>query len=288
MLNRALIFVFFISQSFAYETQRTFRAGEVPHELQGIKIDEKLGDVIDLNLTFTDEQGKNIKLKNYFGKKPVLFTIVYYLCPNLCQLHLNGIMEAMYSLDLKGDFEFVALSMDHKEGPALAKAKKQSYIRHLNSMEDFEEKPVKKSVKKLVKEKPEKMFGNNWHFLTGAKNNIEKISQQVGFRFRWNEKEKQFAHLPVAYVLTPQGKISRYLYGVEMSNKTLKLSLVEASQGRVGGVIDRILLFCFQFDPRKNRYTLYAYNIMRIGGLITVILLLVFLLPVWLRLRKEA
>lgn len=257
--NKFLILFFlpFILQ--AYETERTFLAHEIPQELRGIKIDEKLGDSIDLNLAFTDEKENKIKLKKYFEKKPVLLTIVYYLCPNLCQLHLNGLLEAVSQLKMTKDFEFVALSMDDSEKPPLALAKKNTYIKHFKSS------------------------GKNWHFLTGAKENIKKLSDQVGFKFRWNEKEKQFAHLPVAYILTPEGKISRYLYGVEMSPKTIKLSLVEASQGRIGGMIERILLFCFQFDPRKNTYTLYAYNLMRIAGLLTVILLLAFLIPVWMK-----
>ena len=127
----------------------------------------------------------------------------------------------------------------------------------------------------------------NLHFLTGQEKFIKQISEQVGFKFRWNEEQKQFAHLPVAYVLTPAGQISRYLYGVEMASKTLKLSLVEASQGRIGGLIERILLFCFQFDPRKNRYTIYAYNMMRAGGLLTIILILCLLTPAWIRAKKQ-
>ena len=259
-----LFFLFIVFQAVSYDTNRTFLAHEIPPELKGIKIDEKTGQIVDLNLTFTDEQGQTVRLSQFFQKKPVLFTIVYYLCPNLCQLHLNGLLESLSQIQMEDDFEFVALSMDHSEKPHLAKAKKENYIEHFNTLS-----------------------GKNWHFLTGKKENIEKISRQVGFKFRWNEKEKQFAHLPVAYTLTPEGKISRYLYGVEMSPKTMRLSLIEASLGRVGGVIDRILLFCFQFDPRKNRYTIYAYNVMRIGGLVTVILLLIFLVPIWVRFKKE-
>ena len=249
--------------SFGYETNRTFRASQIPAELQGIKIDEKLGSFIDLDLDFTNEQGEKIQLKKYFKNKPVFFTIIYYLCPNLCQLHLNGLMEGMRDLNLDNDFEFIALSMDHNEKPPLALSKKQNYIKNFKTM-----------------------TGKNWHFLTGSEENIKKISRQVGFRFRWNEKEKQYAHLPVAYVLTKKGRISRYLYGVVMDPKTLRLSLVEAGQGRIGGVIDRILLFCFQFDPRKNRYTLYAYNIMRAGGVLMVLLLLMILIPAWLKSKK--
>ena len=249
----------------SYETTRSFQANQTPSELQGIQIDEKTGRLIDLDLSFTDETGKRISLQKYFaGEKPVLLTIIYYKCPNLCQLHLNGLAQAISQMTLQEDgFEFIAVSMDPTETPVLAQAKKQTYLKH------FQQEGV------------------NWHFLTGSKENIKKLSSQVGFNFKWNEQQQQYAHLPVAYVLTPQGKISRYLYGVEMAPKTLKLSLVEASQGRVGGVIERILLFCFQFDPRKNRYTLYAYNVMRAGGAITVVLVLLLLLSGWKNSRKK-
>ena len=263
MLSRFWLLVFGVLFSFhllAYDTKRTLRANEAPHELKGIKVDEKIGDSIDLNLEFINEKGEKIQLKSYFKtNKPVLFTIVYYMCPSLCQLHLNSVVKNISRIGLKDDFEFIALSMDHKESFELAQKKKENYFKKF------------------------KINQNQFHFLTGSKENIEKISRQVGFRFKWNEKEKQFAHLPVAYALTPEGKISRYIYGVDLDEKTLKLSLVEASQGKIGGAIERILLFCFKFDPTKNRYTLYAYNIMRAGAVVTVLLILILLGPFWLR-----
>lgn len=207
--------------------------------------------------------GKNIQFHQFFQNKPVLFTIIYYECPNLCQLHLNSLVDGVKEVGQENDFEFVILSMDPRETPELARKKKQNYL------------------------KTTTLSGQNWHFLTGTQENIARISEQVGFNFRWNEKEKQYAHLPVAYVLTPLGKISRYLYGVELSAKTLRLSLVESAQGRIGGTIDRILLFCFRFDPSKNKYTLYAYNVMRAGGIFTVLLLIVLLVPTWMRARRQ-
>ncbi len=256
---------FFACYSTSYDTSRSLKASQPPQELKGINITEKLGEFIDLQLEFLNEQGKKVKIGSYFNKnKPILFTIIYYKCPNLCQLHLNGLMEGMKGLDIPDDFEFIALSMDPAETPHLAQSKKANYI------------------KQYKLPSPDRL-----HFLTGQEKPISKISQQVGFKFRWNEKQKQFAHLPVAYVLTPTGQISRYLYGVEMKTKTLKLSLVEASQGRIGGLIERILLFCFQFDPRKNRYTLYAYNIMRAGGVLTIVLILGLLTPAWIRAKRQ-
>ena len=256
---------FFAYYSTAYDTSRVLKASQPPQELKGININEKLGAFIDLHLEFSNEQDEKVKIGDYFNKnKPVLFTIIYYKCPNLCQLHLNGLMKGMKGLDIPDDFEFVALSMDPVETPHLAQSKKANYIKQYRLPSS-----------------------DNLHFLTGQKKSIDKISQQVGFKFRWNEEQKQFAHLPVAYVLTPTGQISRYLYGVEMETKTLKLSLVEASQGRIGGLIERILLFCFQFDPRKNKYTIYAYNVMRAGGILTIILILCLLTPTWVRAKKQ-
>ena len=250
---------FWTVNTYAYETTRTFQANKVPEELKGIQIDEKLGNTINLDLQFYNENNEKTSLGAYFNQeKPVLLTIVYYKCPNLCQLHLNGLVKAIDQLKMDADFEFIAVSLDPTEKPLLARTKKRNYIQQLTSS-----------------------TGKNWHFFTGSENNILQLSQQVGFKFKWNEQQKQYAHLPVAYVLTPTGQISRYLYGVEMDPKTLKLSLVEASQGRIGGLINRILLFCFQFDPRKNKYTLYAYNIMRAGGALMILLLLTLLWPAW-------
>ena len=250
----------------AYEKKDTYLAGQVPEELKGLEMQEQLGEHINLNTAFTDDKGRIVKIGDYFkNNQPVLLSIVYYNCPSLCGLHLNGVSEALQFLpeDFKQQFNFVTVSMDETETPQLASKKKSNYI------------------KKYA------LPDTRTHFLTGAKENILSLSQEVGFRFRWDEEQKIFAHIPVAYVLSPAGKISRYLYGVQFDRKTMKLSLVEASQGRIGSVIDRALLFCFQFNPNKGRYSWYAYNIMRAGGILTVVLLFSFLIPVWIRESKK-
>ncbi len=250
----------------AYDPQKYLTATQVPEELQDLQINEKIGSVLDLNLSFTDDSGQTVPLKKYFqSNQPVLMTIVYYGCPNLCTLHLNGLGSGLKPLPdtFKQQFEWVVISMDHRETTALAAQKKQNY------------------AKKYLFP-PERM-----HFLTGSPKNISSISQNLGFRFRWDENQKIYAHLPVAYVLTPTGIISRYLYGVEFSDQVLKLSLVESGQGRIGTIIDRVLLFCFQFDPKRSQYSWYAYNIMRAGGLITLLLLLGFLIPVWIKENRK-
>lgn len=250
----------------AYDPQKHLTATQVPEELQDLQINEKIGSTVDLNLSFTDDLGHTVSLKKYFQpNRPVLMTIVYYGCPNLCTLHLNGLGNGLKLLSdsFKQQFEWVVISMDHNETSALAIQKKENYAKKYSF-------PLERM-----------------HFLTGSKKNILSISQSVGFRFHWNKNQKMYAHLPVAYVLTPNGIISRYLYGVEFSDQLLKLSLVEAGHNRIGTIIDRVLLFCFQFDPQKRKYSWYAYNIMRAGGLVTILLLFGFLIPVWIKENRK-
>ena len=267
-LNKiGIVCVFFMScWGLAYSPDRSFSPSQVPEELKGLETQEKLGAFLDLNLPFRDEKGQDVTLKNYVqGQRPVLFSIIYYNCPNLCGLHLNGLSEGLTKLpkDFKKKFHFVLLSMDDSEGPELANQKKQKYIEKY------------------------KLLPENTHFLTGDKKNIQALSKQVGFRFRWDAGQQIFAHLPVAYVLTPEGQISRYLYGVLFKPRTLRLSLVEGSLGKIGSIVDRALLFCFQFDPKRRKYSWYAYNIMRAGGVVSLLLLLCFLLPVWIHESKK-
>lgn len=250
----------------AYNPERNFSASQVPEELKGLEIEEKTGANVNLQLEFTDDQKKKVVLEKFFkDDKPVLLSIIYYSCPNLCGLHLNGLSEALKNLSdsFKKNFNFVLVSMDHTETPKLALEKKKNYMKKYS------------------------LSPENTHFLTGEKKNIISLSQQVGFKFRWDDNQKIFAHLPVAYILTSTGKISRYLYGVAFQPQTLRLSLVEASQGQIGSIVDRVFLFCFQFDPKRRRYAWYAYNIMRAGGILTLFLLLFFLLPVWIRENKK-
>ena len=250
----------------AYNPERNFSASQVPEELKGLEVEEKTGTNVNMNLEFIDDQGNKATLAQFFkNDRPILLSIVYYGCPNLCGLHLNGLSEALKDLskDFKNSFNFVLVSMDHTETPELALKKKKTYVTKYSL-------PFEKV-----------------HFLTGGKKNIMFLSEQVGFKFRWDDNQKIFAHLPVAYILTPTGKISRYLYGITFQAQTLRLSLVEASQGKIGSIVDRVLLFCFQFDPKRRRYAWYAYNIMRAGGILTLFLLLFFLLPVWIRESKK-
>lgn len=244
-------------------------AAETASELNGIGIQEHLGEVIDPNLEFTAEDGRTVKIGDYFAHaaKPTILSIVYYSCPNLCNYHLNGMTAALKQLQWTvGDqFDIVAISMDHKETPDLAAKKKASYIEEYGRPNS----------------------ANGWHFLVGSEENVKKITDAIGFKFRWDEKEQQYAHAAAATIVTPGGKISRYLYGIEFDPKTIRLSLLEASNGKIGSVVDQLIMFCFHFDPTKNKYTLYAYNVMKISGLIMILALALILVPTWLRERRR-
>lgn len=241
---------------------------DLPAELVSVGVDEHLGASLDLGLSFTDDKGIEGPLGRFFHQgRPVLMAMVYYNCPSLCNYHLNGLTEIMKTMKWTvGDqFDVVAVSMDHKETHDLARAKKENYIKAYGRVES----------------EP------GWHFLTGSKTNVDTLAAQLGFKFKWLPEKNQFAHAAVAYVITPDGKISRYLHGIQPETNTLKLSLLEASNGKIGTAIEQVLMFCFKFDPHKNKYTLYAWNLMRIGAVLTVLLLALFLLPVWWREQRR-
>lgn len=253
--------------AYAYDPANRLVTGhEKPRELVGVGITEKLGGTVDKNLQFVDDHGETVTLGQYFGKKPVLFTIIYYNCPSLCNFHLNGLTEALTQLQwtVGNEFELVALTMNHREDAELAKQKKAAYVQDYGRPQSAE----------------------GWHFLTGSEENIAKVASQVGFGFKWLPDQKEYAHASAAQVLTPDGKISRYLHGIEFDPQTVKLSLLEASDGKIGNIIDQIVLYCFQFDPNKNKYTLYAFNVMQAGGLLIVLIMGLILIPLWMRERK--
>ena len=243
-------------------------ANEVPKALEGIDIEEHLGEKVDLSLRFRDETGALVPLSKYVnGSKPVILDLAYYSCPSLCNFHLNGMTEVFKKMPwTTGDeFDMVIVSIDAREKPELALSKKASYISSYG--------------------RPEGAAG--WHFLTGDEAQIQALAKQVGFKYRWDEKEQQFAHASAAEVLTPDGRISRYLYGIVFDPKTVRLSLVEAGQGKIGGIVDRLILWCFHYDPVSSKYSLYATNIMRGGGVVAVFLMAAFFLPFWMGHRSK-
>lgn len=237
---------------------------EKPPFIDQIGIDEHLGEKIDLETVFINEEGKDVKLASYFGDKPVFMMLIYYRCPTICNTHLNTLMNTFKQLEWKigKDYEFIAISIDPAESSMVAKMKKKAYL---------EQYGVEGA-------------GEGWHFLTGKQESIDKITKQIGFRYAWNAEEQEWAHAAAAYILTPSGVISYYHYGLNILEKVLRLSLVEASEGKIGTVMDKVILFCLQYDPNKKTYAFYAYNLMRVGAALIVIILGIFFFSVY---RKE-
>jgi protein SCO1 len=243
---------------------------EIPEELKGVGITEHLGDsVLGSDLSFRDETGAQVALSSYFNRgKPVVLVLAYYECPNLCTFVLNGLTDTLKGLEwLPGkQFEVVTLSINPRETPELARAKKAAYLSNLGKAD----------------------AAAGWHFLTGDQAQIRKLSDMVGFGYKWMEQDKQYAHSAAIYALTPDGRISRYLYGIEYKPKDLKLALLEASNGKIGTVIDRLLLFCYRFDPKTHKYSLYATQLMRVGGAGTVVVFGGYLAVFWRRQRRRS
>ena len=237
--------------------------------VENVKIEERLGKKLDLDIPLVDDEGNEVTLQKYMnGSKPVLLTLVYYTCPSLCNYHLNGITDTLKQMKwtVGKEFDIVAISFEPSDTPKIAGAKKQSYIESYGRPES----------------------ANGWHFLTGTAENVKKIADQVGFKYTWDDETQQWAHPAVAYVMTPTGTISRYLYGIQFPPNTLKLSMVEAGEGKVGNVIDKFILYCFNYNPKERKYSLVAYNVVRAGAMATVLILGLFLVPFWIRYRKDA
>jgi protein SCO1/2 len=240
------------------------RADPLPDELEGVGVEEKLNAQLPLETPFLNEQGKEVKLGNFFqGNKPVLLTLVYYRCPMLCNLILNGVIDAMKPLDIMPgeDFEIVTISFDPLETPQLAQFKKQNYLQEYG--------------------KPEAAQG--WHFLTGKEKNIQAVADAVGFHYKYNTETEEYMHASSIFICTPDGRISRYLYGIMYDPQTLRLSLIEASEGKIGSTLDQILLYCFHYDSATGRYAPVAMNIMRAGGALTFLILAAVLSVFWRR-----
>jgi protein SCO1/2 len=224
-----------------------------PAILAPIKIDQKIGSNLPLDAVFRDESGKEVKLGDYFGKKPVVFTMVYYTCPMLCSQVLNGMTSSLEVLRFNAgrDFEVVAVSIDPDETPEEAGKKKAEYLHRY--------------------QRPGAEQG--WHFLTGTKPNIDKVAEAVGFHYAYDPAIKQYAHASGIMVATPQGKLTQYFYGIEFSPKDLQLAVVEASQGKVGNAVDELILYCYHYDPAQGHYGAVVMRVLRLAGGFTVLVL---------------
>ena len=238
-----------------------------PGVLSQIGFDQRLGESVPLDLSFTDEAGRGVRLGDYFGKRPVVLSLVYYDCPMLCTLSLNGLSAALEVLSFVPgqEFEVVTVSFDPKETPALAAAKKKAYLSRYK--------------------RPGAEVG--WHFLTGSAESVTALTRAVGFRYVWDEATKQFAHPAGVVVLTPEAKISHYLFGVEYAPKDLRLALVAAGGGRIGGPADQLLLYCYRYDPQAGAFSANILNLVRLLGVLTVLSLAGYILSASVKRRPQ-
>lgn len=237
----------------------------LPGALAGVGIEQKLDQQAPLELVFRDEAGRAVPLASFFRTgKPVLLALVYYRCPMLCTQILNGVASALKAVSFNPgrDFEVVAVSIDPKDTPELAAAKKQMYVKRYGRPDT----------------------ANGWHFLTGDETSIKPLADAVGFHYQYDPATGQFAHASGVMILTPGGRLSRYFYGVEYAPRDLRLGLVEASENKIGSPVDQILLFCYHYDPATGKYGALAINLVRFAAAGFLLMGGAFL---WIAFRRE-
>ena len=242
-------------------------SGAKPGLLGSVNIEQRLDTQIPLDIPFVEETGKTVRLGDYFGKRPVVLALVYYECPMLCTQVLNGLVSTLGVMKFEPgrEFDVVAVSFNPKEGPGLASQKKANYLERYG--------------------RPHTAGG--WHFLTGTQESIDRLTRAVGFEYAYDPKIKQYAHGAAIEVLTPQGTISKYFFGIEFSARDLRLGIVEASSERIGTLVDDVLLFCYHYDPATGKYGAAVLRMVRVGAVATVLVFLSFL-TVSLRREKAA
>ncbi len=240
----------------------------MPEELKGVGITEKIGQKIDLSLKVRTENGELLSLSSFFKiPKPIILSPVYFNCPGLCNFHLNGLTDTLKKLDWSPgkQFDIVAFSFDSKENSDVALKKKENYMKLYN--------------------RPGSETG--WHFVTADEAVVSALTQQLGFQFRWNEKVGEWSHASAAIIIAPDGTISRYLHGIQFEPSDVKLALNEAAQGKVGNIVDSVMLFCFKYDRHQSKYGLQVFRVMQIGAAISAVLLALWLIPSWIRAKRE-
>ena len=260
--TRFLIFAFcLLPLAFGLEAKAQ-PAGVRPPVLKDVGVDQLLDHQVPLDLEFKDHTGRTVKLQDYAGTKPIILSLVYYDCPQLCSLTLNGLMNVLKTLPMKAGKDFISLtvSFDPKETTQLAAEKRDAYLQKLANPE----------------------LNDGWHFLTGDEKNTLALSKAVGFRFVWDPVSKQYAHTSALIVLTPQGKVSRYFYpGDVLSNfepRDIRFGVLDAAGGKIGSLADQVILYCYQYDPNRGTYGLVLMRIMRIFAVITIITLAALIL----------
>lgn len=229
-----------------------------PKILRDIGIDQRLNEQVPLDLVFRDESGETVQLSRYVKDKPVIIALVYYQCPLLCNQVLGGLGSALRTLSFNvgKEFEVVTVSFDARETPEMASEKKARYLEQYNREGASE----------------------GWHFLTGDQSSIARLCEAVGFKYTFDTQTNQFAHAAGIMVVTPQGKLARYFYGIEYPPKNLKFGLMEASENRIGSPVDRLILYCYRYDPMTGKYGVVVMRVMQVAGVVTVIAIIILLL----------
>jgi protein SCO1/2 len=240
-------------------TRQTDPAQKMPGILKDVSFRQQLNEQLPLDAAFKDEAGRDVRLGDYFKTgKPVVLAFVYYQCTMLCTQVMNGISSALKVLTFTPgqDFDVVLVSFDPRDTPQAATEKKAAHLQYWSA----------------------ETTAGGWHFLTGTAPEIRRTAQAAGFSYQWDERNQQFAHVSGVLVVTPDGRLSRYFYGIEYSAKELRLALVESGKGAIGSKIDELLLYCFHYDPESGRYGVVVMNLIRLGGVVTVALMAGFIL----------
>ena len=232
-----------------------------PAILRNVGIEQKMGAQVPLNVPFLDESGRTVKLGEYLGK-PVILALVYYQCPSLCNMVLNGIVRAVrgQKMTVGKEFDVVAVSFDPRETPEMAAAKRQTYVKEYGRSDA------------------------GWHFLTGPEASSRMLADAVGFRYSYDSLTNQYAHASAIMILTPEGRVARYFYGIDYQARDVRLGLEEASNGTISSPVDQVLLFCFHYDPSQGKYGLAIMNALRVGGVLTLACLGAFM---FIMLRRD-
>ncbi len=228
-------------------------AGVRPPGLKNVGIQQNLNQQIPPDLAFKDDLGRSVRLRDYFGKKPMILNLVYYNCPMLCGEVLSGLENSlrMMKFDVGKEFDVITVSFDPSETPEMAAKKKAEFLKRYKRDGAQE----------------------GWHFLVGQQDAIDALTRAAGFQYQYDEKTKQFAHATAIMILTPDGKIAQYYYGVEYPPKDLRLGLVEAGEGRIGNVVDQLLLYCYHYDPEQGKYSAVILRVLRLAGVATMVFL---------------
>lgn len=259
--------------AFAQDGARGIRPAEgmpssqMPGILSKVTFEQRLNARLPMHVVLKDEDGHDVKLGQYFGTKPVVLAFAYYECPMLCTQVLNGLTGALMVLNetVGRDFDVVVLSFDPRETPVLAAGKKKAHL-------DRYQRPVSEG---------------GWHFLTGDEASIRKVTDAAGFYYQWDDQTQQFAHPSGVIVTTPDGRLSRYFFGIEYPPRDLKFALIESSEGKIGSVVDKLLLYCYHYDPATGGYGFVAMNTVRAGGVVTLIALVGFVTVALARERQH-